>query len=107
MAERKKSTSDPESAADELDELDAAEQPEPAPSAADSDPAVDAEPLRVGASGDEVRELQRALNRHGAGVQVDGRFTPSLGRSLARVQRELGLDATGELDAETRAALGA
>lgn len=62
--------------------------------------------LRVGASGEEVRKLQRALSDLGYPVgAVDGIFGPATRRAVLAFQDEFGLPTTGEVDAATRAEL--
>jgi peptidoglycan hydrolase-like protein with peptidoglycan-binding domain len=63
--------------------------------------------LRAGASGTDVRELQRALRKAGFGVKVDGRFGPSTVRAVKRFQRAAQLTASGTVGRKTVAALKA
>lgn len=55
--------------------------------------------------GDDVRELQRALNAHGIDVSIDGVFGPDSQKALKRFQVQEGLPASGELDPATRSTL--
>ncbi len=62
----------------------------------------------VGDRGDDVRRLQQALILAGVGVAggVDGVFGSATSASVRRYQKALGLEASGELDSATSAALG-
>lgn len=64
--------------------------------------------LRIGATGEAVREVQQALIRAGIHVQggADGAFGPATQAAVRTFQSRNGLPATGEVDAATRAALG-
>lgn len=72
--------------------------------AAGAKPAV-WKPLRRGASGKLVAELQIALNRSGARLRVDGQFGPATERALSGYQRSRRLSVTGVLDVESRDSL--
>ena len=63
--------------------------------------------LRAGASGTDVRELQKALRRAGFSVKVDGRFGSSTVRAVKRFQRAAQLTPSGTVGAKTVAALKA
>jgi peptidoglycan hydrolase-like protein with peptidoglycan-binding domain len=63
--------------------------------------------LRAGASGRDVRELQKALRKAGFSVKVDGRFGPSTVRAVKRFQRAAQLTPSGTVGAKTVAALKA
>ena len=52
-----------------------------------------------------VRELQTALNEHGASLYVDGRFARGTDLALAKFQNDNGLDVTGVADEATWAKL--
>ena len=54
--------------------------------------------LKVGAHGARVRGLQVALLRKGFDVGVDGVYGPDTRRAVARMQKRLGLVATGRAD---------
>jgi len=59
------------------------------------------------ANGDTVRQAQRRLNAEGFDVgPIDGILGPITQRGLARFQESRGLEATGELNQRTLAALG-
>lgn len=45
-------------------------------------------PLRAGATGHDVRELQQLLQRAGATTRVDGRFGPGTTRAVRRFERD-------------------
>lgn len=63
-------------------------------------------PLRRGASGTAVVELQRALAREGFDPgAVDGKFGPNTERAVRAFQRANGLDVDGVVGPHTRAAL--
>jgi len=58
--------------------------------------------------GEEMRMLQQALNdKGGTNIKVDGRFGPQTAAALRQFQQQKGLQATGRLDTQTLAALGA
>jgi peptidoglycan hydrolase-like protein with peptidoglycan-binding domain len=63
--------------------------------------------LRAGASGPDVRELQKALRKAGFSVKVDGQFGPSTVRAVKRFQRAAQLTASGTVGRKTVAALKA
>src|SRR4051812_36422138 len=63
--------------------------------------------LRAGASGQDVRELQKALRRAGFSVKVDGQFGPTTVRAVKRFQRAARLTASGTVGRKTVAALRA
>jgi peptidoglycan hydrolase-like protein with peptidoglycan-binding domain len=63
--------------------------------------------LRAGASGTDVRELQKALRKAGFTVKVDGQFGPSTVRAVKRFQRAAQLTPSGTVGAKTVAALKA
>ena len=62
--------------------------------------------LTVGDRGDEVREIQRALNRFGAGLEVDGKFGTNTKLAVMAFQGAHGLPADGAVALPTRRALG-
>jgi peptidoglycan hydrolase-like protein with peptidoglycan-binding domain len=63
--------------------------------------------LRAGASGSDVRELQKALRRAGFHVKIDGQFGPSTVRAVKRFQRAAQLTPSGTVGRKTVAALKA
>jgi len=63
--------------------------------------------LRRGASGKDVRELQKALRKAGFAVKVDGQFGSSTVRAVKRFQRAAQLTASGTVGRKTVAALKA
>jgi peptidoglycan hydrolase-like protein with peptidoglycan-binding domain len=63
--------------------------------------------LRAGASGTDVRELQKALRRAGFSVKVDGQFGSSTVRAVKRFQRAARLTPSGTVGRKTVAALRA
>ena len=63
--------------------------------------------LRAGASGSDVRELQKALRKAGFSVKVDGQFGPSTVRAVKRFQRAAQLTPSGTVGRKTVAALKA
>ena len=63
--------------------------------------------LRQGASGRDVRELQKALRKAGFTVKVDGQFGASTVRAVKRFQRAAQLTPSGTVGRKTVAALKA
>jgi peptidoglycan hydrolase-like protein with peptidoglycan-binding domain len=63
--------------------------------------------LRRGASGSDVRELQKALRKAGFTVTVDGQFGTGTVRAVKRFQRAAQLTASGTVGRKTVAALKA
>jgi peptidoglycan hydrolase-like protein with peptidoglycan-binding domain len=63
--------------------------------------------LRAGASGSDVRELQKALRKAGYSVKVDGQFGPTTVRAVKRFQRAAHLTSSGTVGRKTIAALHA
>ena len=63
--------------------------------------------LRKGASGNDVRELQKALRKAGFSVKVDGQFGSSTVRAVKRFQRAAQLTPSGTVGRKTVAALRA
>src|SRR4051794_41728101 len=61
--------------------------------------------LRAGASGSDVRELQKALRKAGFSVTVDGQFGPTTVRAVKRFQRAAHLTSSGTVGRKTIAAL--
>ena len=60
----------------------------------------------AGMDGDAVRQLQQALNEAGHNIEVDGIWGEETQSAVRQFQQQLGLDATGEPDDQTLAALG-
>jgi peptidoglycan hydrolase-like protein with peptidoglycan-binding domain len=58
------------------------------------------------ASSQSVRDLQAALNKNGANLEVDGKMGPKTREALRKYQSANNLRATGSIDAETRTKLG-
>lgn len=68
-----------------------------------------AEPLRIGASGDLVKWLQRTLNARlqpSPNLGLDGEFGAATEAAVIRFQKELKLEASGAVGPETWQALG-
>jgi peptidoglycan hydrolase-like protein with peptidoglycan-binding domain len=63
--------------------------------------------LRQGASGSDVRELQKELRKAGFSVKVDGQFGSTTVRAVKRFQRAAQLTASGTVGRKTVAALKA
>jgi peptidoglycan hydrolase-like protein with peptidoglycan-binding domain len=63
--------------------------------------------LRAGASGTDVRELQKALRKAGFRVKVDGQFGAATVRAVKRFQRAAQLTPSGTVGRKTVAALKA
>ena len=61
--------------------------------------------LRTGAKGEDVRQLQTALGRHGLPLAADGLFGPATERSVRIFQQRSGLPETGIACAATLAAI--
>jgi peptidoglycan hydrolase-like protein with peptidoglycan-binding domain len=62
--------------------------------------------LERGDSGEDVRQLQEALNRQGAGLRVDGNFGRSVVSAVSDYQRRRGLKVDGIAGRETLRELG-
>jgi D-alanyl-D-alanine carboxypeptidase (penicillin-binding protein 5/6) len=72
-------------------------------------PTIPDGPLKSGAQGELVQDLQRTLNKRltpSPGLSADGEFGPVTEQSVKRLQKEAKLPETGEVDALTWAALG-
>jgi hypothetical protein len=69
-------------------------------------PAAPDEQLTLGDRGPEVKLLQQALNRVGAGLDADGDFGPATRGAVIAFQTARALSPTGVVGKETRAALG-
>ncbi len=76
-----------------------------APAAVAKKPGLGDRALRPGASGADVRALQRALRSAGVSVKVDGQFGPSTVRAVKRFQRAAQLTPSGVVGRKTIAAL--
>ena len=61
--------------------------------------------LRVGSKGEDVRVIQKAFNRHGAGLNPDGDFGQHTRSAVVRFQQENSLQVDGEVGPQTRRAL--
>jgi peptidoglycan hydrolase-like protein with peptidoglycan-binding domain len=61
--------------------------------------------LRPGASGTDVRQLQKALRQAGFSVKVDGQYGPGTVRAVKRFQASAELSASGVVGRKTVAAL--
>lgn len=62
--------------------------------------------IEIGAKGETVRVLQKALNKFGAGLKVDGGFGPLTQRALKRFQESRGLLPDGVAGPLSWASLG-
>lgn len=62
--------------------------------------------LRIGSTGQLVKDLQRALRRRGLRVSVDGAFGPATRRAVRAMQRRLHLKPTGLADGRLLRKLG-
>jgi peptidoglycan hydrolase-like protein with peptidoglycan-binding domain len=63
-------------------------------------------PLRPGATGWTVAQLQQALNRHGANLTVDGGYGPATQAAVQAWQQQHGLAADGVVRLRTWLTLG-
>lgn len=70
-----------------------------------SAPADDAAWLRLGATGDAVKELQHKLNAGGELLAVSGNFGPSTHEAVRRLQLKHGIPPDGIVNAATQRAL--
>ncbi|PPK96144.1 putative peptidoglycan binding protein [Kineococcus xinjiangensis] len=61
--------------------------------------------VRRGQRGRDVRRVQEWLTLHGFGLVVDGDFGPATQRQVTAFQERCGLEAVGDVDEETAAAL--
>ncbi|MGY3387801.1 uncharacterized protein (TIGR02594 family) [Bradyrhizobium sp. USDA 3311] len=66
---------------------------------------VAAKPLRMGATGDAVKQIQLALKARGYPLTGTGYFGPQTDTSVEEFQRRNGLPVTGEVDVSTAALL--
>jgi hypothetical protein len=66
---------------------------------------LQAEPAPMGMDEQSIRELQQALNDAGYNVMVDGIWGTQTRTALQEFQQQEGLEATGEPDPQTLAAL--
>jgi peptidoglycan hydrolase-like protein with peptidoglycan-binding domain len=62
--------------------------------------------IQIGSVGDDVKRLQRMLNRRGASLELDGIFGPLTQAAVKRFQKAAKLKADGAVDRQTWAALG-
>jgi peptidoglycan hydrolase-like protein with peptidoglycan-binding domain len=62
--------------------------------------------IQIGSVGDDVKRLQRMLNRRGAGLELDGRFGPLTQAAVKKFQKTVKLKADGVVSRQTWAALG-
>jgi len=72
-------------------------------------PSISDGPLKSGAQGELVQDLQRTLNKRlspSPGLSIDGEFGPVTEQAVKRLQKEARLPETGELDPATWAAIG-
>jgi peptidoglycan hydrolase-like protein with peptidoglycan-binding domain len=76
-----------------------------APAAVAKKPGLGDRSLRPGATGPDVRALQRTLRATGIRVKVDGQFGPSTVRAVKRFQRAAQLTPSGVVGRKTLAAL--
>ena len=66
---------------------------------------VDAQTLKQGSRGEQVRRVQRALVLHGNRIALDGIYGPNTAAAVKAFQRSRGLPGTGRVDAVTLRAL--
>lgn len=66
---------------------------------------VAAQPLRMGAAGDAVKQIQLALKSRGYPLSGTGWFGPATDTAVEDLQRKAGLPVTGIVDAATAAVL--
>jgi hypothetical protein len=78
---------------------------EPAPPGAGPGPGGTRPMLRVGSTGDVVRQAQALLLRHGATIELDGQFGPATRRAVVDFQRSAGLSPDGVVGPQTWRAL--
>jgi murein DD-endopeptidase MepM/ murein hydrolase activator NlpD len=84
----------------------AAPPPPAAPTAGPAALVARTTPVRMGASGPLVRDLQRELRRRGLRIAVDGSFGPATRRAVRTIQGRLGLRPTGVADTRLLRRLG-
>jgi murein DD-endopeptidase MepM/ murein hydrolase activator NlpD len=88
--------------------------PAPAPGEEATTPAPPAAPetaqgpleLKMGSSGDMVRDLQRELRKRGIKIKVDGQFGRTTRAGVRIMQRRMNVKATGKADAKFLRRLG-
>lgn len=77
-----------------------------APAPAAQQPAAKPPVARHAMRSQRTTEIQAALNKNGAALDVDGRMGPKTHSALMAFQKSHGLQATGRPDAATTKALG-
>ena len=65
-------------------------------------PVVTERTLRRGDDGDDVRAIQEVLNKKGAGLTVDGKYSSATAAAVRDFQTKNGLQVDGEVGPETR-----
>ena len=62
--------------------------------------------MKIGDNGAMVKELQQALNQHGAKIWTDGDFGAGTERAVKAFQRKVGLTPDGRVGPKTWKKLG-
>ena len=63
--------------------------------------------MKYGATGEDVKTMQKALQKTGSTIKVTGEFTIGMVSAVKSFQKKNGLKVTGEIDAKTKAKLDA
>ena len=63
--------------------------------------------MKYGATGEEVKTMQKALQKAGSTIKVTGEYTIGMVSAVKSFQKKNGLKVTGTIDAKTKAKLDA
>lgn len=63
--------------------------------------------MKYGATGEDVKTMQKALQKAGSTIKVTGEYTIGMVSAVKSFQKKNGLKVTGTIDAKTKAKLDA
>ena len=63
--------------------------------------------MKYGATGEDVKTMQKALQKAGSTIKVTGEYTIGMISAVKSFQKKNGLKVTGTIDAKTKAKLNA
>ena len=63
--------------------------------------------MKYGATGEDVKTMQKALQKAGSTIKVTGEYTIGMVSAVKSFQKKNGLKMTGTIDAKTKAKLDA